>query len=64
MQLHALRRPHLGKLRVLNSRPSCLRTYVYRQFRVLLRLGQKVILQQKSDQHSSHIEHCMIQMFL
>jgi hypothetical protein len=64
MQLHGLRHRHLGKLRVLNNRPSYLRTCVYRQFRVVLKLVQKVLLQQKSDQHNSRIEHCMIQMFL
>jgi hypothetical protein len=64
MQLRDLRRRHLGKLRVLNNRLSYPRTYVYRQFRVMLKLVQKVLLQQKSDQRNSHIEHCMIQRFL
>jgi hypothetical protein len=64
MQLRDLRHHHLGRLRVLNSRPNCLRTCVYRQFRVVLKLVQKVRLQQKSDQRNSRIEHCMIPMFL
>jgi hypothetical protein len=64
MQLRDLRHRRLGTLRVLNSRPSYLRTYVYRQFRVLLKLVQKVLLQQKSDQRNSHIEHYMNQRFL
>jgi hypothetical protein len=63
-QLRDLRRRHLGKLRVLNSRPNYLRSDVYHQFHEEQSTDRSGRLLLRMHQHNSCIGDYMIQRFL
>jgi hypothetical protein len=62
--LRGLRHHHLETLRVLNSRPNCLRSDVYRQFREVRQMGRSGRPLLRMHQHNSYIGDYMIRMFL